>query len=428
MRVLVLGAYGLIGREVAYRLQADGYEITGLGRNARAAASMSGVGFVRADLRHLTTPDAWMPHLRGIDGVVNAAGALQDGPADDLQAVHVDAIGALAAACEASGATRFVQISAAGASPDASTAFYRTKAAGDAGVLASALDWTILRPALVIAPTAYGGTALLRMLAGFPWVLPLVHADAPVQTVPVDEVAEAVSRALSGALIREDVALAEADPMTLEDTALAIREWLGFQPPRAIWRLPSWVGGALGLVADLAGMLGWRAPLRTTALKVMAEGVTADASQWAELTGRRVPALPETLSAIPSTAQERLFARAALVFPVLVAFLGAFWIASGLIAIATLDAAARVLAPGGGASAKSLVVVTALLDIAIGLAALTRRWVRPAAVAAIGVSLAYLVGATLFIPALWADPLGPLVKVFPAIGLAVAVWALAEER
>jgi hypothetical protein len=31
-------------------------------------------------------------------------------------------------------------------------------------------------------------------------------------------------------------------------------------------------------------------------------------------------------------------------------------------------------------------------------------------------------------PELWADPLGPFVKVFPAMALALAVAALAEER
>ena len=44
------------------------------------------------------------------------------------------------------------------------------------------------------------------------------------------------------------------------------------------------------------------------------------------------------------------------------------------------------------------------------------------------VSLAYLIGGTLAAPDLWADPLGPLVKVLPGISLALFVLAFADER
>ena len=40
-RVLVLGAYGLIGSSVARRLAADGLHVTGLGRSASTAKTVS---------------------------------------------------------------------------------------------------------------------------------------------------------------------------------------------------------------------------------------------------------------------------------------------------------------------------------------------------------------------------------------------------
>jgi hypothetical protein len=46
----------------------------------------------------------------------------------------------------------------------------------------------------------------------------------------------------------------------------------------------------------------------------------------------------------------------------------------------------------------------------------------------IAVSLAYLGGGTLIEPALWLDPLGPLVKVLPSIMLTLAALAMLEER
>jgi len=59
---------------------------------------------------------------------------------------------------------------------------------------------------------------------------------------------------------------------------------------------------------------------------------------------------------------------------------------------------------------------------------LYRPVLRFACFAAIVVSLGYLVGGTVLTPHLWADPLGVFVKVFPGIGLALAVASIAEER
>ena len=53
---------------------------------------------------------------------------------------------------------------------------------------------------------------------------------------------------------------------------------------------------------------------------------------------------------------------------------------------------------------------------------------KKAALGMIAVSLAYLLGATLFAPGLWLAPLGPLVKIFPAMLLALFVLALADDR
>jgi hypothetical protein len=44
------------------------------------------------------------------------------------------------------------------------------------------------------------------------------------------------------------------------------------------------------------------------------------------------------------------------------------------------------------------------------------------------VSLAYLVGATFLTPALWTDPLGPLVKIFPQLALMIVALAVLGDR
>ncbi len=75
---------------------------------------------------------------------------------------------------------RIIHISAIGASTDGPTAFARTKAQADAHLASLDLDWVILRPTLVLAPAAYGGTAMLRGLAGLPWVVPSVASQVQI--------------------------------------------------------------------------------------------------------------------------------------------------------------------------------------------------------------------------------------------------------
>ena len=257
MRILVLGAYGLIGLSISRGLIGAGHQVTGLARSEVLGLSrLPDADWIEADIANLTDVESWTPFLSGVEAVVNASGALQDGSKDRLAALQSDAIRALIAACESAGVHRFVQISAPGASPDSDTAFYCTKGEADAALKASTLDWTTFRPGVVIAPSAYGGSSLLRMLAAFPWVQPLVLPDAKIQTVAVDDVALAVQYAIIGRFNQTDLDLVEDMPHRLEDLVAAVRAWLGFKPAHAVLRFPRWVGYAVGKCADGLGWLG----------------------------------------------------------------------------------------------------------------------------------------------------------------------------
>ncbi len=430
MRVLILGGYGFIGAEIMRALAASGFDCVGLGRStATGARLVPDAAWIGVDIARLVAPDQWAAHLAGIDAIVNAAGALQDGERDDLEAVHHCAIAALVAAGEKSGVKRFVQISAPGAHADASTAFFRTKAAGDAAVRASSLDWIILKPGLVIGRGAYGGTTLLRMLASFPLITPLVHASARVQTVAIDDVAAAVVAALKGeASMRCEYDLVEDAPHSLRDIVRAFRRQLGFAPAKFEQDLPAWTARPVGAVADAAGWLGWRSPLRSTAFKVMSENVLADPAPWRAATGRSLVSFEETLARIPGTAQERLFARAQLALPVMVATLSTFWIASGVIGLIERERAAALLAYLDPMLAQAMALGGGFLDIFVGAALLWRRTARAAALASVLVALLYLLMGTLLAPGLWADPLGVYVKILPAIALGSAVALMLEGR
>ena len=327
--------------------------MVGFGRTASKGKRLFGeIEWRGGDLNKMREASSWAPHLDQIDAVVNASGALQDGSKDVLAFSQDQAIGACIEACAKQGVQRFIQISAPGAAAEATTAFMRTKASADQKLRASPLTWTILKPGLVIGAYAYGGAALLRMLAAFPYVQPLMLAQARIQTVAAADLAEAVVAALtSERMVRRDVDLVEREAHTLAEIVAALRAWLGFAPARATLIAPRFVGAIIAGCADLAGWLGWRSPLRTTALIVLANNVLADADSGERALGGKLKSLRQSLDALPATLQERTFARAQLAFPLLVVALSWFWIASGAIALAHIDAAASVLRGGPGAPA-----------------------------------------------------------------------------
>lgn len=428
-RILIIGAYGLIGSAVMRHLLSSGFSVTGLGRSQKKAnAVCPDADWIIADLADLTTDADWMPHLEGIDVVVNASGALQDGLKDKLSTTQSDAIIALIEACETAGIKRFIQISAPDARADSATEFYRTKAAADEKLAHSQLEWTLFRPGLVLSPQAYGGTSLLRLLAAFPEIQPIILAETSIRTVDIAELAEAVHLAIRDE-VNGDFDLMSSESVTLGDTVAAFRGWLGFPKAKAEIRLPAFLGKLTATVADLAGWFGWRTALRSTSLKVLEDGISGEPEAWTQRTGQSFRTLSATLQNMPSTAQERIYARTMLAFPIALILMSLFWIATGVLSFFRLDQAVGYL--GGSVPdgiGALLVIGGACLDIAIGLAMLVRPWTRKACLAAIGLSAAYMVASLFTAPALWLDPLGPLLKIIPIIIGAGLLAAIAEER
>ena len=433
-KAVVLGAYGLIGSACLRALREAGFITTGVGRSETAARRVDPAGVRAGDwvFLDLATASAarWREVFAGADVVVNAAGALQDGARDDLRAIHETAVGEMLKALEGA-PTRFIQISAAGVSEFAPTEFLRSKARGDRLIMASGATWIVLRPTLVLGAQAYGGTALLRAAAAVPLVHAQVLPEARIQTLWVEDLAQAAVQAARGEIPSGTLAeLTEPDSRSLAETTRILRRWLGLPDWRREIPLPRPLLGLLSRGADLLGWLGWRSPLRRNALLSLEAGVTGSPEAWEKAGGAPCRSLEATLARMPATLQELWFARLYGLFPVIIGVLAGFWILSGLIGLWRFEAAREVLTAQGIGEAWANLAVGAgsFVDLALGLAILRRPWARAACFGMIAVSLGYLLGATLFAPGLWADPLGPLVKVVPSMVLALVAAALLEER
>ena len=344
LRVLLTGATGLIGRAVLTGVSGEGHAVVAVARSAGARLPEA-AGCIVLDIAKATSPADWLPHLAGIDAVVNCAGVLQDSPRDSTAGVHTDGAAALFAACEQAGVRRVVQISAMGVDRGAATAFARTKLAGDQSLMARNLEWVILRPSVVVGRQAYGGSALFRGLAALP-IVPRMAGTGPLQVVQLDDLVRTVLFFLKpDSPNRIALEIAGPERLSLDEVLIAYRRWLGYGGARVV-TVPGWLAHAACRLGDLLGLLGWRPPLRSTARLELMRGGVGDPAPWTRLTGIEPRTLGAALAAEPASVQERWFARLYFAKPVTLAVLALYWVVTGLVALGPgWEDAVR---PGGG--------------------------------------------------------------------------------
>lgn len=430
-RVLVLGANGFIGSHLAAALSADGWSVrAGARRITEPARRAPGFEWVSADFSRLTTAEAWAPLLAGVSAVVNCVGVLQDGGGDSTRAAHVDGPRALIAACEAAGVSRLIHISAVGADDAAGTDYARTKAETERQVQASSLDWLILRPSLVVDRAAFGGTGLIRALAAFPLVIPVVGGDQSFRPIPLGDLSAAVVAALKpNAVSRETLDMPGPEAVTMAQTVRLYRGWMGLKPAPVV-RVPRALAApALG-IGDLLGRLGWSSPIRTTAIKQMDHDVSGRDSGWAERLGVTSRGFSRFLAETPASVQDVWHARLWFVRPVAIVTLGLFWLITGLISFGPgWNGAVAILHEGGyGGWSGAVAWWGALLDVVLGLALFVRPWTARVAIFMCLATVGYLIAGTLSLPHYWIDPLGPWLKVLPMMALCLFVAATDARR
>jgi uncharacterized protein YbjT (DUF2867 family) len=165
-RIVVIGGHGKVALQLARILTDRGDDVSSVFRNpdhsGDVAASLSGRGrAVVADIERLDT-DALAGLLAGHDAVVFSAGAGGGSPARTYAVDRDAAIRAIDAAAQA-GVRRFVMVSYFGAGPDHGVPqgdpffpYAEAKAAADAHLRASDLDWTVLGPGRLTLEPATG--------------------------------------------------------------------------------------------------------------------------------------------------------------------------------------------------------------------------------------------------------------------------------
>ena len=165
--IVVIGGHGKVALQLPRILTERGDEVSSVFRNPDHSADVAATGAqpVVADIERLDT-DALAGLLTGHDAVVFSAGAGGGNPARTYSVDRDAAIRVIDAAAQA-GVRRFVMVSYFGAGPDHGVSqgdsffpYAEAKAAADAHLRVSDLDWTVLGPGHLTLEPATGRIAI----------------------------------------------------------------------------------------------------------------------------------------------------------------------------------------------------------------------------------------------------------------------------
>lgn len=197
--VTIYGGSGFVGRYIARRMAKAGWRVRVAVRRPNEAIFVKPygvVGQVEPVLCNIRDEASVRAVMSGADAVVNCVGILAEVGKNQFDAVQAEGAERVARIAAEEQVGRIVHVSAIGADAEAESAYARTKAEGEAGVIAHMPGAVILRPSIVFGAEDQFFNRFASMSRLGP-VLPVVGAETRFQPVYVDDVAKAAELALT---------------------------------------------------------------------------------------------------------------------------------------------------------------------------------------------------------------------------------------
>lgn len=256
--IFVTGGSGFIGRRFLAALRSAGFEkVTCLTRKAVPGTDTPGWKFLPGDL---STPESYSSYLAQADVVVHLAAATGNAGAEELRRINVDATRRLLHECERHGVSRMLYVSSIAAKyPDLDQYPYgRSKMEAETVVRQSRVDYTILRPTIVLGPDSPIWQRL-RSMATLPFPLVIGNGRTRIQPIDVADVARAMILLLErNRFSGEVLELGGPEVLTFEELIRRIRA-ASARPASPMVHLPA--GALRGILSAAGKVLGSRLPV-----------------------------------------------------------------------------------------------------------------------------------------------------------------------
>ena len=180
MIVALTGATGFVGGATLDQLLSHGHAVRALTR--RDQPPRVGVTWVAGSLDR---PDGLAHLVNGADAVLHVAGVV-NGSAAEFTSGNIDGTHNMIAAARMAGIRRFVQVSSLAAREPTLSNYGRSKEGAEAEVIASTLDWSIVRPPGVYGP---GDREMLDIFRMAKLGVVLLPPDGRLSLIHVDDLA-----------------------------------------------------------------------------------------------------------------------------------------------------------------------------------------------------------------------------------------------
>ncbi|MDQ1846943.1 complex I NDUFA9 subunit family protein [Gemmobacter fulvus] len=198
--VTIYGGSGFVGRYVARRMAKEGWRVRVAVRRPNEAIFVRPygvVGQVEPVLCNVRDDASVRAAMIGADAVVNCVGILNAVGKNKFDAVQAEGAGRIARLAAEQGVAHLVHVSAIGADAASASDYARSKAEGEAAVLAAFPSAVILRPSVIFGNEDQFFNRFASMARMGP-ILPLVGAATRFQPVHVEDVASAAVKGVLG--------------------------------------------------------------------------------------------------------------------------------------------------------------------------------------------------------------------------------------
>jgi NADH dehydrogenase len=249
----VLGGTGFVGRTLCAQLIAAGFAVRVGSRNRqrhRNLLVLPGLQLIQADIHDF---EQLRRLFSGVDVVVNLVGILNERGHDGsgFRRAHVELVETIIRSCHETGVRRLLHMSALKANAERGPSHYlRSKGQAEQLIRSAAagIDFTIFRPSVIFGPDDGFLNRFARILRAVP-VLPLAQLEARFAPVYVDDVAQAMLRALDTSHSHgETYELCGPQIYSLREILNFLKRELGLR--RAIVGLPLALGHIQAWLAD----------------------------------------------------------------------------------------------------------------------------------------------------------------------------------
>ena len=198
--VTIYGGSGFVGRYIARRMAKEGWRVRVAVRRPNEALFVKPygvVGQVEPVLCNIRDDASVRAVMKGADAVVNCVGILAKSGKNTFDSVQAEGAARIARIAAAEGVATLVHLSAIGADGNSDSDYARTKAEGEAAILAAFPTAVILRPSIIFGQED-GFFNRFAAMARMAPVLPVVGAKTRFQPVYVDDVAQAAVKGVTG--------------------------------------------------------------------------------------------------------------------------------------------------------------------------------------------------------------------------------------